>query len=183
MERNSLVVNLFSGPGSGKSTMAAYVFALLKFEGRDVELVMEVFKDIIWGQEGKAALDQVYVQGKQHFRISRLVGEVDFILVDSPLALQTLYAGDNQLLIDLGIQEFEKFNNFNVFVNRVVPYSPIGREQEGPEAIEIDNRAKEMLDGYNIPYITLDGSKEGGEQLASILLDMPTHPPYGEGED
>jgi len=180
MERNSLVVNLFSGPGSGKSTMAAYVFALLKFAGRDVELVMETYKDIIWGQEIKAGLDQVYVQGKQHFRIGRLLGEVDFVLVDSPLALQTVYAGDNQALIDLGIQEHKKLNSWNVFVNRVVPYSPIGRIHEGPEAIEIDNKTKEMLERYDIPYITLDGSKEGGETLAAMLLDMPTHAPYEE---
>ena len=180
MERNSLCVNFFGGPGCAKSTMAAYVFALLKFEGRDVELVMETFKDLLWGQEQKAMLDQVYVQGKQHFRVSRLIGEVDFIFVDSPILLQTLYAGNNQALIELGVQEFKKFNNFNVFVNRVVPYSPIGRQQEGPEALEIDKRAKEMLNRYDVPYITLDGSKKGCEQLASILLDMPTHAPYGK---
>ena len=180
MKRNSLIVNLFGGPGCGKSTIAAWIFAQLKFEGRDVEFVMETFKDILWGQEQKAMLDQVYVQGIQHFRISRLIGEVDFIIVDSPLLLQTLYAEDNQLLIDLGRQEFMKYNNFNVFLNRVVPYSPIGRAQEGPEALEIDNKAKEMLNRYSISYLTVDGSKEGGAQIAKILLQYPTHAPYEE---
>ena len=34
----TLVVNLFGGPGSGKSTGAAYVFARLKMLGYNAEL-------------------------------------------------------------------------------------------------------------------------------------------------
>lgn len=41
----TLVVNLFGGPGSGKSTGAAYVFARLKMLGYNAELVTEFAKD------------------------------------------------------------------------------------------------------------------------------------------
>ena len=33
--KNTIIVNLFAGPGAGKSTGAAYVFAKLKLAGID----------------------------------------------------------------------------------------------------------------------------------------------------
>lgn len=46
--KNTLVVNLFGEPGAGKSTGAAYVFAMLKMAGVDAELVTEYAKDKVW---------------------------------------------------------------------------------------------------------------------------------------
>lgn len=47
----TLVVNLFGGPGSGKSTGAAYVFARLKMLGYNAELVTEFAKDKNLGEK------------------------------------------------------------------------------------------------------------------------------------
>lgn len=38
-EKKTLVVNLFAGPGAGKSTGAAYIFSKLKMLGYDCEYV------------------------------------------------------------------------------------------------------------------------------------------------
>ena len=43
-----MVVNLFGAPGAGKSTGAAYIFAILKMHGIDAELVTEFAKDKLW---------------------------------------------------------------------------------------------------------------------------------------
>ena len=40
-----LVVNLFAGPGTGKSTVAAQIFAHLKWQGFSCELVTEFAKE------------------------------------------------------------------------------------------------------------------------------------------
>ena len=42
----TIVINLFGAPGAGKSTGAAYIFALLKMAGIEAELVTEFAKDI-----------------------------------------------------------------------------------------------------------------------------------------
>ena len=47
------VINLFGNPGSGKSTVAAYLFSELKSRGLEVELVTETAKDLVWDEDRK----------------------------------------------------------------------------------------------------------------------------------
>lgn len=44
------VINLFGGPGIGKSTLAAGLFEHMKIAGFNVELVNEYAKDMVWEQ-------------------------------------------------------------------------------------------------------------------------------------
>ena len=46
--KNTIIVNLFGGPGTGKSTGAAYIFSQLKLAGIDCEFVSEFAKDKVW---------------------------------------------------------------------------------------------------------------------------------------
>ena len=46
--KDTLIVNLYGGPGSGKSTGAAYIFSMLKMVGVDAEYVTEFAKDKVW---------------------------------------------------------------------------------------------------------------------------------------
>ena len=64
----TIVINLFGAPGAGKSTGAAYIFALLKIAGIEAELVTEFAKDKVW--EGNTAVfeTQAYSFGKQSYR-------------------------------------------------------------------------------------------------------------------
>ena len=78
---DTIVVNLFGAPGSGKSTGAAYIFSKLKMLGVDAELVTEYAKDKVWENNTIALSNQTYVFGKQHFRISRCEDKVDVIIV------------------------------------------------------------------------------------------------------
>jgi adenylylsulfate kinase-like enzyme len=41
------VINLFGGPGTGKSTLAAALFTDLKMKGINAELVTEFAKDLV----------------------------------------------------------------------------------------------------------------------------------------
>lgn len=46
--KTPIVINLFGGPGSGKSTGAAYIFSQLKMKGINCELITEYAKDKTW---------------------------------------------------------------------------------------------------------------------------------------
>jgi len=61
---NTLIVNLFGGPSSGKTTMAAGLFCLLKMHGIDCELVTEFAKDLVWEERFKTLKNQQYIFGK-----------------------------------------------------------------------------------------------------------------------
>lgn len=84
---STLVLNLFGGPGIGKSTSAAYIFYKLKSLGVNAELVREYVKDWAWDQRHINIWDQLYFLGKQIRRESMLYSKVDVIVTDAPVAL------------------------------------------------------------------------------------------------
>ena len=59
-----IVVNLYGGPGSGKSTTAAGIFSELKMLGLNTELVTEYAKDKVWEKHESILDNQIYVFAK-----------------------------------------------------------------------------------------------------------------------
>lgn len=58
-----LLVNLSGGPGSGKSTTAAYIFAKLKMLGYNAELVGEEARELIYDGAIPMLENQVLILG------------------------------------------------------------------------------------------------------------------------
>lgn len=168
-----LIVNLFGAPGAGKSTLAAYVFAKLKMAGVNAELVTEFAKDKTWENNHKALANQVYVFGKQLYRITRCQDDVDVIVTDSPILLSIIYNHSDILGEDfnnLVYKVFSSYNNANYFINRVKKYNPKGRSQTEEESDEIAVEVKEMLNKYGVDYTEADGVLESADVIADTVL-------------
>ena len=71
-----IVINLTGGPGTGKSTLCAQLFYLLKSQDIDVEMATEYVKDLVFEESFKKIENQIYIFGKQH---NRLDGDIDYI--------------------------------------------------------------------------------------------------------
>lgn len=160
-----LVVNLYGGPGSGKSTTAAGVFYKLKLWGINAELVTEYAKDLVY--EGRLAVmceEQDYIFAEQHKRIYRNIGDVDVVVTDSPLMLSTIYLPTHWKLSKKSgyVDAFkalvkatnDQYDNLNVFLDRPDKYDSDGRAQTHEEAIEKDNEIHDMLIHYQLAYFT-----------------------------
>lgn len=167
---DTIIVNLFAGPGAGKSTTAAYIFAQLKWAGREAELVTEFAKDLLWERAEKQFENQVYIFGNQLFRIHRLLGEVEFIVTDSPILLTTAYS-KNRDLVRLALNEHNNLNTFNIFVERSIPYSQVGRFQNEHEAKEKDKEILRKLEIYGVNFFTIKGTESGADWVVSELLN------------
>ena len=156
-----IVVNLFGAPGAGKSTGAAYIFSLLKMAGVNAELVTEFAKDKTWEHNTKALDNQVYMFGKQLFRITKCQDDVDVIITDSPLFLNILYNHSELLGEDfnkLVVKIFKSYNNMNFFLTRVKPYNPVGRNQTEEESDNLSIALCQLMEKYNIEYTKLHGN-------------------------
>lgn len=149
----AIVVNLFGGPGLGKSTNTARVFADLKMNGVNCEMALEFIKDKVWEESFKTMDDQIYIFGKQFHKIWRLKDKVDVIICDSPLPNSIVYDKENSNPFHaLVMEQFNKFDNVNYFLERGEDYQTEGRVETLDEAIQIDNVVKSVLDENEIPY-------------------------------
>lgn len=169
----TLVVNLFSGPCAGKSTFCAGLLYELKWLGVNVEMALEYAKDVVYEESTKKLDNQIYVFGKQHHRMNRINGKVDVLVTDAPLILSAIYdKTNNKLFHDLIVMESNKFNNFNIYIERNDEhYDTRGRVQKDVnEAKNVDNRVKVFLADYNVPYTVIKSEKSSLEPLVNNIM-------------
>jgi hypothetical protein len=165
------VINLFAGPGSGKSTTAAGLFFLLKSSGSNSELVTEFAKQLVWQERYATFSDQLYILAKQNHKLHALNGKVEYAITDSPLLLSSIYAPQDYIdgFHSLVRATFDRYDNLNFFIRRVKPYNPVGRNQNESEAKAIDLDVKNWLDKEGVPYFEVDGDKNAPQIILNCL--------------
>jgi hypothetical protein len=169
------VINLFGGPGSGKSTTASGLFFKMKMSGKinSVELVTEFAKDLVYAGRLKELRpeNQMYITAKQYSRLHRLIGNVDYVITDSPIIQGLLYTSWNYFpsFKPLVKEIFESFENINIFLNRTKPYNTYGRTQTEEEADIVSMNISIFLNDNNIPYTTIDGDKNAPDNIYEMI--------------
>jgi hypothetical protein len=165
------------GPGTGKSTSAAWLYALAKAQGLNAELVREYVKDWAWEGRKPGPFDQIYFLGKQTRRETLVLGKVDVVITDSPV-LQGLYYARRfcRPSIAEGIEKLtmayydqtkeDGHTHHHVMLTRSKPYNPSGRYQTEEQAREIDVGVSSLLRELRFPIISC-GTDEGS--LADLL--------------
>ncbi len=168
---NTLVLNLFGGPGTGKSTTAAGIFHKLKLSGVNCEMALEYAKDRVWEGSSHILANQIYVFGKQFHRMWRLDGKVDIIITDAPILNSILYYADvNPHFAKMVAFEHKRLNNFNVFLQRVKPFNPAGRTQDLAEAKQLDWAIREILENLGEEYFTTPAAETSIDELVNMAL-------------
>nr|DAD57709.1 MAG TPA: AAA domain protein [Bacteriophage sp.] len=156
----TIAINLIGAPGTGKSTIASELFAKMKWLGYDVELVSEYAKELVWEQRNETFKNELYLFAKQHHRMFRLNGKVKYIITDRPLILSIFYnqkyGNGSKTFRQLVLEETNKFQNINVFLNRTKPYVQNGRNQSEEESNEFAKEIFESLEKYCDGYLILD---------------------------
>ena len=171
----ALVVNLVGAPGAGKSTGAAYIFAQLKMAGVNAELITEFAKDKCFEESKEVFKNQVYLFGKQYFRISRVADKVDVIVTDSPL-LQSCaynpYEGDvREAFENLVISVYLSHRNLTYYVKRVKPYNPVGRFQSESESDDKGSEIKAFLEDKDIVFEEITGCEKDYDEVVKFILE------------
>lgn len=169
--KKTVVINLLGGPGSGKSSMCASIFAALKWRDIETEMCLEYAKDRVWEGSAHVLENQLYVFGKQHHRMYRLKGKVDIIVTDSPLLLSIIYDSKNDTSFrQVVLNEFNSYENINLFVRRKKKYNPNGRLQTFEQAKEKDAEIKKLLKDNGIFFVEIDGSPSKITEIVDFIL-------------
>lgn len=173
-EFKTLVVNLFAGPGSGKSTLTAGVFFDLKMRGINCEMSLELAKELVYELRYETFKDQIYIFGEQYHRIHRLLGKVEVIITDCPLLLTVIYDQEKRPeLRNLVVSEHKKMWTYNVFVKRIKKFNPRGRLHNEIQAMELDRQIIDELDAVEECYEVVNGDLAGrGAIVKKVMLSI-----------
>lgn len=171
----TLVVNFFAGPGARKTTIASDVFAELKWNGVNCELIQEYAKKKTWEKTQETLKDQSYVFAKQNhaqFICMDTDHELEVIITDSPIPLSLVYASPSipASFEPYVMDTFNSYNNLNYYVVRKAPYNPKGRNQTEEEARDKDMEVMDMLTRLNIPYQRVNGERTMVPIIANDIM-------------
>lgn len=175
-----LIVALYGGPGTGKSTTAAIVFGILKQKGYSVELVHEVAKDFTWEERWQTLTHQPYVVAKQLRNYDRCYGKVDVIVTDTSSLLGLIYMG-SELPPEVAhafrswvVADWKARRTLNVFLHRDPsrPYDTAGRKESLAEAQVIDSRTLGLLYALSVPTRELTVDKSSNDYAAEIVEEV-----------
>lgn len=170
------VINLFAGPGAGKSTTAAGLFYQMKRMGLSVELVTEYAKDMTWEKRYNVMSDQLYMFAKQRRKQLRVQDHaIDYVVTDSPLILGLVYTPHEypKSFTELVIDMWNQFDNRNFFIARDKEYVPTGRSQTELQARELDDDLWVLLEKHRIDFEKVTGD---GDAVYNILTRMGIEP-------
>lgn len=171
---NTFIINIYGGPGIGKSTAAAYIFAKLKMAGIKAELVTEYAKDKVWEECASAFKCEYYINGMQAYRIARVFGKVEVIVTDSPILLGAIYASEKDVHVrTASILEDKKYKDrFDVILKRDFAYEPEGRKETEDEAIAIDKKVVEILEETHTMNMAIHNNEVALNTIVEITKEQ-----------
>lgn len=167
------IINLVGPPGAGKSTGAAFLFYTLKSLGINAELITEFAKDKTWEHNETALSNQLYILGKQYYKITRCSDQVDVIVTDSPIILSMLYGKDKYYSKELKAlvnKLWKNDDNLLYYIDRVKQYNPAGRNQTAEESDLLGQELKELLSSNGFAFKSVTGDTAGYTEIVHDLM-------------
>jgi 2-phosphoglycerate kinase len=175
------IINLFGGPGIGKSSIASGITYKLKSKHINCDNPYEFPKLLAWDENNSAIRDQLYVLANQHRGIVKSYGKVDYIILDSPILLSLVYKNyyrSNEYPATLYGDSFDKmvldihnqYDTLNIVLKRGNgKHNDKERYQSLEESIELDNLITSTLQVNNIPFIEVELNENTVDNILSIL--------------
>jgi hypothetical protein len=177
--RKTKVINIVAGPGVGKSVLAAQIFAKMKIDGYNIELVGEYAKELVYTHKVELLNNQHLVSYFQKEMLKMVDGEVDYIVTDGSilngLAYNILHKHNItkfQETEDKIIEYYNEFDNILIYLERNLEYKyqSEGRVQNSiEEASKVDKVLTDRLDTNSIEYKRFLNTQDSFEQIINYI--------------
>jgi len=166
------IINIIGGPCAGKSTLASYLFFVMKKLDLNVEYVQEYIKNLIYNEQFDKLNDQYMVSYNQYKSIKVLQNKLDYVILDTSLLSQIYYNETNinnvsnvEKTKENILKWYNEFENINIFLNRGnIKFEKFGRIHDREESLNIDNKLKELLNFYNFDYYETSNDKINNDE-------------------
>jgi len=178
----SKLINLFGGPGIGKSSIAAGITYKLKKKHITCDNPYEFPKSLAWDENHSAIQDQLYVLANQHRGIVKSFGKVDYIVLDSPILLSLVYRGvykgteypstlyQSEYFDELVLDIHSKYDNINILLQRSEGnHNEKERYQSLDESKKLDFEIEKVLFENFIPYHSVEVNDKTVNNILKIL--------------
>jgi hypothetical protein len=186
----SVIVNLFGGPGIGKSSIASGLTYRLKKNHITCDNPYEFPKLLAWDENKSAISDQLYVLANQHRGIVKSFGKVDYIILDSPILLSLIYkdyynkeresdypsklygANFDNMILDI----HNGYRNINILLKRTEGnHNEKERYHNLEQSLELDNMIQESLDNNGVEYFIVEIGKYTVRDIYRIIKTFPAN--------
>jgi len=184
---SSKIINLFGGPGIGKSSIASGLTYKLKKKHITCDNPYEFPKVLAWDENYSAISDQLYVLANQHRGIVKSYGKVDYIILDSPVILSLIYKdyynakrkSDHPSRLykqnfDNMILDIHKgYESINILLKRGKgKHNDKERYHNLEESKELDTMIQESLDLHGIEYYIVEVGKNTLKDIYNIIKNI-----------
>ena len=149
------IINILGGAGVGKSTLASLLYVKMKISQnlKNVEIVGEFAKSLVYQKKLDKLKDQLYVTKRQIKLLKPYLNNVPIIVTDSPLILGKFYSNktQKQKVKKLIKKTLKNVNEINIFIerNQDIDFETFGRIHSLEQSIKIDKKMKKMLQSKN----------------------------------
>ena len=177
--KDTLVINILGGPGVGKTTLASELFTSLKKRGKDVEIVSEFAKELVWEKRQEAFGDRLYMHAEQNHRLLMMKGELDYIITDSPLILTSVYnryyledvfpSSYNNMIDEVVTETWKMYRNVTFLLEREGDYDTNGRRENSKEANDIDKAIHEYIKKNRLEVHILKDRDGAVDEILRVL--------------
>lgn len=154
----SILINLFGGPGAGKTTLAHGIVYEFRMHGIEADIATEYPKELIYDRINPASINQYTILAEQFKKIERVLRACTVVVCECPLLLCAEYDMGKRHIFQM-VKDYEtylkdtyKTSTYNYFVDRIVPYTTTNRVHTEKQAIDIDRR----LLGYANTIVSSD---------------------------
>jgi hypothetical protein len=173
--KKTLCVNLYGGPGTGKSVQQALVFARLKIWGVDAMMSMEIAKRHVYsGSKDIATQEGLF--GDQLKELNLFNNHVEVIVSEAPLLFSIIYdkaysETDNIDFYRNVSTKYKQFDNMEFLLTRAHEYRQEGRYQDEQGAKDVDKIIRTVLKDNGVSPVEIAPYEESAITIARMVME------------
>jgi len=174
-------IGLMGAPGTGKSTLAAGVFAALKDEGLNGELIQEYIREHIYTQGvPNSILFQAITYERQLEKENIIPRNMDFLVTDSPTTLSYIYSlmyadlkdKDHKEMVSYlyskTIKDIYRYDLVFLLEHSHEPINDGVRYQSKDEVAVVQHAIINFLENHNIKFIILKAEHSTSDRIKLV---------------